>query len=268
MRTFDLSGGIVRLDGAPAAVAAALDERWSAFAVAHGAPWLDVTIVERAGPFGAGAPLAASLVDEGEPVRYETPEGRIAVGRSGRAELALAPGAPAERVFTLVNLVLAALACVAPRHGALVLHGAGITLAGRGFALVGPAGSGKSTWTALAAGAAEPISDDLVGIDLTGSTVGLLALPFRRLPDALAGPGRWPLAALLLPAHGSIARLDPVDRRVAHATVVANLPHLPLAARVSGEASALIERLLDRVLVRRLTFARDPSFLELLGRLS
>ncbi len=260
-----MSGMIVRLRGADAALATAIGSRWAAFG-SHARPaWLDVTIVEGRGPFGGGPPLAATLVDEGEPLRYETPEGRIAVDRSGAAELVLAAGPAAERLYTVVNLVLAALASTAPVHGALVLHAAGIVVRGRGFVLLGPSGSGKSTWCALAAGAAEPISDDLVGVDAGGSTIDVLALPFRRTPPQ-AGPGRWPLGALLLPAHGSTPRVDPVDPRIAQAMVVANLPHVPPSGRIAGRVPALIDRILHGVPVQRLTFARDARFLDLLTR--
>jgi len=267
-RTFDLSGVIVTLRGAPADLAAAFTLHWSAFRSHGGAACLDVTLREGAGPFGSGPALAATLVDDGEPVRYATPAGAIAVDRAGRAELVLAAGPARERIHDVVNLVLAALANVAPAHGALLLHAAGIVVDGSGFVLLGPAGSGKSTWLALVAGAAQPISDDLVGVDTRGPTIHVLALPFRRSPDCRAGPGRWPLGALLLPAHGPLPRLDPVDPRVARAAVVANLPHLAPARRVAGATATVVERILRDVAVRRLTFARDARFLDLLRPLA
>jgi len=267
-RIFDLSGVVVALRGAPRDLAAALELHWAAFLAHGGAPCLDVTLREGRGPFASGPALTATLVDDGEPVRYATPEGAIAVDRAGRADLVLAPGSTRERLHAVVNLVLAALASAAPAHGVLLLHAAGIVLDGSGFVLVGPAGSGKSTWLALASAAAEPISDDLLALDARGPAIHVLALPFRRSPDPAAGPGRWPLGALLLPAHGAEPRLDPVDPRIVRAAVVANLPHLAPARRAAGAPASVVDRILRDVTVRRLTFARDARFVELLRPLA
>ncbi len=173
-----------------------------------------------------------------------------------------------ERLHGAINLILAALAAVVPARGTLLLHAAGIVVDGIGFALVGPAGSGKSTWVGLVADSHTPISDDLIGIDAAGTQVEILALPFRRYPTPAAGPGRWPLGAILLPAHGPTHHLEAVDPRLVRSALVANLPHLPPSARTGAIVTARIDRVLGAVPLRRLRFAIDPGFVELLRALA
>ena len=266
--TFDLSGAVVALRGSSADLRAAIEAHWAAFRVAPRASWLDVTLCETDGPFGSGRPLTAVFVGDGGVARFETPEGRITVDGVGRAELVLARGPLNERLHALVNLVLSALATEAPARGLLVVHAAGIVIDGLGFALVGPAGSGKTTWLEIAARTVAPISDDLVGVDVAGAHVEILALPFRRAPSPAAGPGRWPLRAILVPAHGPAHRLEAIDPRIVRAAVVANLPHLPPTVRTAPVVTAAIDRLLREVALRRLVFARDPGFLDPLRALA
>jgi hypothetical protein len=263
-RTFDLSGIVVRVLGLPEELDDALARRWSAFVAAAAEPHLTVVLGDAPGPAAAAEASPVDMGDDSAAARFETSGGGIVVDPAGRAELRLALASTPEELHTLINLLLAAVAHVAPYRGALVVHGAGIVVDGRAYVLVGPSGSGKSTWVDLAAPIVHPISDDLLGIDASGRAVEVLALPFRRYPAPSAGPGRWPLGALLLPGHGPTARLEPAEPRVARAALLGNLPHIAPARRLNPVVSAVVDRIIAHARLRRLVFAKDPGFVDLL----
>jgi hypothetical protein len=87
--------------------------------------------------------------------------------------------------------------------------------------------------------------------------------PSRDLPGP--GPGRWPLAAVLIPSQGAAAALDPAPQLLVSAQVQASLPYVgDCWMQVTG-GRELTEHL-DEVPSARLTFAREPSFVDLLRR--
>jgi hypothetical protein len=184
---------------------------------------------------------------------------------AGRGQARLATGPVATRFYALVNLLSAGIAWRGPRHGALLLHAAGVVIDGRGFVLIGGAGTGKTTWSELARSTgALFVSDDLVLVDASGPPAALLATPIRGDYPMPHGPCRWPLEALLLPAHGTPPRLAPAPPLAIEARLAANLPFV--AEELAREATILdlARRLVGLVPGYTLTFAREPSFVDLL----
>lgn len=266
---FDLSGIRLRVRGLPGEYERLLREEWAGFeAAAPGTPFLDVAV--RAGsepePRSQWDPKAIrSLVRSGS-ARYELEEGAIEVGADGKAALSLRSGAGSRTFFAFLNLIRAGLAWRMPSRGGAMLHAAGIVVKGRAFLLVGPEGSGKTTWAgAGAAGGADVLGDDVVLVDRAPERFEALAAPLRPRSGSLRLPGRWPLAAILLPRHGASPRLDPAAARDVYGRILANLPFLAEGFGADGRIPAAIEDLRASVPARTLTFSPDPSFLAILS---
>jgi hypothetical protein len=261
---FDLSGLAVRLSLGDAQLAEQLRQRWRNFRSPRPAkaPLLDVDVRRQSA--GAPAPVLAAE----EAVRFETRGGTIDVHPSGKAEACLSAGTPEDGYYALVNVLSAALAWRLPAVGGALVHGAAVVIDGRAFALVGASGSGKTTWATLARSAgAIFLSDEMAFIDGAGARVEALSVPIRGNHPEPHGPGRWPLAAWLFPAHGAEARLDPMPSLLATASLAANLPFVSGLLEKDGPLASVLESLLSSAPSYRLTFARDTSFMEPLRRL-
>jgi hypothetical protein len=261
---YDLSGITVRLRGIPPGCHRLLREVWAPFAPAPAleAPFLDVAV--RLGPDRTSQASPLELRLDGPVASFRMPEGQLRVAADGRTELVVRTGSERELLYRLLNLLLPALAWSLPTRGMLLLHAAGIVVDGTAFVLVGQEGAGKSTWASVARGAgAAVLSDDLIVVDASTVPVQVLSLPFRA-GDPPVGPGRWPVARVMFAAHGAPPGLEPVERMQARSRLVANLPYVAAAIEADRRVGDLVERLLGGVEFARLTFARDPSFLELL----
>jgi hypothetical protein len=265
---FDLSGVGIRLTALPESIASRLETEWEPFAsVPVGAAVLDlgveaVTVATLPGRFDPKAMRSEVGADR---ARYEMPDGRVELDERGTGRIELRVGDESRAYFAFANFVRAALAWRMLSRGGALLHAAGIVHRERAFVLVGAAGAGKSTWAGLAeqAGAAV-LSDDLVLLDGERGGVEALGAPFRSTHRRTSGPGRWPLAAILFPDHGSRVRLAPVTAIEAHARVLANLPFVVEAVGRDPRVSETTERLVSTVPARLLTFGRDATFLEAL----
>ncbi len=184
---------------------------------------------------------------------------------SGRLDVCLAPSGASTQFIALLNLTLAALAWRMSRTRGVVLHSAGIILRDRAVVLVGPAGSGKTTFVRLATDAgARSLGDDLVLLDGSRGQVDALGTPLRPRPFGSPGPGRWPVAAVLLPRHGAAAAIDTAAPAILHARLVANLPWI--AEAMSPTAMRFVDDLIAHVPFRTLTFAMDSSFMAVIER--
>ena len=265
---FDLSGFNVRLHGLDAACAAVVDEAWGLFAGAGGVPVLDVHVRFE------GAELPPSTIDaapldrtiNGQAIAFRSNEGRIEIDAGGTGDAVVGTGNPATRAYALINLIIPALAWRLPRYDALIVHSGAVLVGDRGFLLLGQAGAGKSTFVTHAiAGGARAVSEDLNLVVYENDRCCLAGSPLRTRIHRGPGPGRWPLAALLVPRQGSPAALDPVPRLLASARLQANLPFVGDCWMQVPGGPELIRRL-DEVPARRLTFAPDPSFVPLLAR--
>jgi hypothetical protein len=197
--------------------------------------------------------------------RFEMEEGRARLSADGSARFDLAPAADTARFYALVNLLLASIAWLAPRHDCLLLHAAGAIFDRRAFLLIGSENAGKTTWAALSrqAGAAV-ISDDVVLVSVRDDGSEAMGTPFREPADGPCGPGRWPIAAMLLPVHGGTPALQAVPALLAQARIAANIPFINERIGVDPAVDAAVERLASAVPFRSLTFARDTGFVPLL----
>ena len=265
---FDLSGVGVRLSDLPEEISSRLESSWHAFSAARvSSPVLDLRVeatrVERFS--GRFDPKAMRAEISPERARYEMPEGRVEVDARGTGRVVVEIVGSSRPYYAFANLVRAALAWRMLSRGGALLHAAGIILRGRAFVLAGPAGSGKSTWARLAEeGGGSVLSDDLVLLDGQGDGIEALGAPFRSTHETTVGPGRWPLAAILFPAHGSEVALSPVSGIESRARVLANLPFVADGVAGDRRVTETIEGWVAAVPTRKLTFGRDTAFIETL----
>lgn len=258
----DFSGFGVRLRGEDP-VLEQLRELWAPFLGAVQTPVLDVRVERAEGEIPPGRHMEGGLQEtrEGGARRLARVEGSIELGARQTAVLRIPGGDPSRRLWGGINLVIAALGDALPARGGLLIHGAAALLDGRVFLLSGPSGAGKTTWARACAAAGLPVlSDDTVLVDAGADPPHALGAPFRARDFAAPGRGRWPLAAVLLPQHGSPA-LSQASVLRASAVLQANALFVSQHDR---HLEDLVHRLVTHVPLRTLTYAPDPSFLPLL----
>jgi hypothetical protein len=264
----DLSGVRLRIAGLASGLARRISEEWTGYVVAReGEPFLRLDVSYDDEPAGENEYLPKAMRSSLAPDRahFDMPEGTAVVGREGTAAIRLKRELGEREFYTLVNLLRACLAWRLPDRGGMLLHAAGLIVDRRAFLLAGPEDSGKSTWArAGKEGGAGVLSDDLVLIDGAGERLEALGSPFRSTHRALTGPGRWPLAGILFPAHGSPPALAPVESLLAAARLTANLTFIAEGVGRDERIAALIERATSEIRCAELTFAPEPSFLTLL----
>ena len=261
----NLSGIRVQLDGPDDGVLTMFREEW--------APWLASPVdrpdlVVEYSVSGDPPPDQALLNKVLHTVRIEngisftTGEGRVDLDSAGRAAAVVRKGGDRFRFFGLQNLLLAALARVIPGRGFLVVHGAGILLNGIAVALIGPEGSGKTTWARIAEQhGARVLSDDLLFLGLDGGQAIALGSPFR---GAANMPGRYRLGMALRAVHAQTPSILPGSRLAFLALLSANLPYSGDRIGNDPRLDGLLDSFLDAVPFRTLAFAKSPSFLPLL----
>ena len=243
-----------------------MDQAWGLFASAGGLPVLEVDVRFEGAELPSGtiddAPLDRTI--SGDAIDFRSREGRIEIDERGTANALIGTGDAATRAYALINLIVPALAWRLPRNGALIVHSGAVLVGEHGFVLVGQAGAGKSTFVthAIAAGA-RAVSEDLNLLVFDDERWRVAGSPLRTRIHRGPGAGRWPLAAILVPRHGSPAALEPVPRLLASAQLQGNLPFVgDCWMRVLGGTE--LTTWLDEVPARQLTFARDSSFVPLL----
>jgi hypothetical protein len=264
----DLSGIGLRLQGLTAALDRQLREEWAPFvATAVGEPFLrlQVRFLDEPVPQSDFAPKAMTSTLEAESARFVMPEGRAVVYSDGRCEVNLVRGLGNREYFSLLNLLRACLAWLLPNRGAMLLHAAGLVVGERAFLLVGAEGSGKSSWARIGERAgAHVLSDDLVLTDGAGARLEALGSPFRSTHRADYRPGRWPLAAIFFPHHGTPAASRRAESLLAKARLVANLTFIAEAVERDRRIAPLLDRIADTVPCAELTFGLEPSFMDIL----
>jgi hypothetical protein len=266
---FDISGIGILFRGLNESLRDRLRRDWSTFLVsAPAAPLLRLELSYTAGPapeLGDYLPKAMESSFDASAAEYRMPEGRARVEASGRAEIRLTRGLGNREYYTVQNLARACLAWSLPRRPAALLHAAGLVVAGNAFLLVGAEGAGKSTWVELGeGGGARAVSDDLLLVDGLRGRPEVLGAPFRSTHVADYRPGRWPLAAVLLPRFASETRWSVASRLLASARLTANLPFIETPPARDEARASIVERLFGRVDCLELAYRRDSGFLELL----
>jgi hypothetical protein len=258
----------LRIRGLTDDLARRLEADWGAFLVAEqDRPLLDVDLSPGTGAavYGPFRPKQMRATLERGRARFEMPEGEADVSDDGTTRVRLSGGPPATVYFAMMNLLRASVAWRLPSRGAAMLHAAGLVVDDRSFLLVGPEGCGKSTWARLGEQhGARVLSDDVVLAECRADGAEALGSPFRSTHRTTCGPGRWPIAALLFPRRGTRPAWTACGALRARAALAANLPFVATAIERDERVAAVIERLATAVPCRELTFAPDPSFMDLL----
>jgi hypothetical protein len=266
----DISGLGLRFEGLTDALSDELRRQWPAYVIAKDAsPALVIRVEDDERAMTPGRFMVGALQIDAAPdaVRFRADEGEIVQEVPGaRAVARLAQGDAGRRFWALVNLTCAAVGWRLLARGGGALHAAGVVVGGRAFLLVGPSGCGKTTWARTAAEAGLPVlSDDCVLVDSAGGPLVALGSPFRAKDFPSPGPGRWPVAAILLPQPAPAPSLTPVTRLMLEARVAANLlfsaaawdAH-PAAARAAGVIAAGAP-------ARTLSFRPDASWIDVVA---
>jgi hypothetical protein len=129
---------------------------------------------------------------------------------------------------------------------------------------VGPSGCGKTTWARTAAEAGIPVlSDDCVLVDFSDGGLVALGSPFRSSDFPAPGPGRWPVAALLIPRHAEVPALASVNRLLLEARISANLLFSTPAWATHAIAAPAVGAIATGAPARILDFRPDASWIEL-----
>jgi hypothetical protein len=259
----------IRVEGlVPAAEAQAL-ALWGRFLVGDPrSPWIDVVV--------GHAPEA------GTPERFDAKQLRVErltgscrlsmhgahadVPDDGVVRITLDGGDPGRSALAVLNVLHATIAWRIVERGGLLLHAASAVLGGRGFVLVGAEGSGKSTWArGMAASGAIALGDDIALVLPSATGFDLVGSPLRAKEFGGGTPGRWPLAAILIPRQAERPSLSPASGLEVHAALAANLP---FAIDRGIEPFLAVAEALARTPARRLAFTRTDAGAALLSTMT
>jgi hypothetical protein len=265
----DISGLGLRFEGLTRALSSELERRWPEYVRAQGvSPALVIRVEDDDRAMTPGRFMEGALrIDvAADAVIFRGDEGEIVQDVPGaRAVVRLAQGDAGRRFWGLVNLACAAVGWRLLARGGGAVHAAGVLVGTSAYLLVGPSGCGKTTWARTAAEAGLPVlSDDCVLLDSAEGRLVALGSPFRAKDFPSPGPGRWPVAAILIPRPAAEPSLAPVTRLMLEARIAANLlfsaaaweTH-PAAARAAGAIAAGAP-------ARVLSFRPDASWIHLL----
>jgi hypothetical protein len=92
-----------------------------------------------------------------------------------------------------------------------------------------------------------------------------LGSPFRSKEFPSPGPGRWPVAAFLLPHHASEPSLGPVPRLLFEARIAANLLFSAAAWETHAAPAQAAAAIASGAPARVLSFRPDASWIPLLA---
>lgn len=158
------------------------------------------------------------------------------------------------------------LAVQAFTRGGLLFHAAGIVHRGRGYALFGVSGSGKTTAARLSAPDVV-LNDDLLLLWPKAGGWQIYATPFGKSRGAATEndvPLHCGLHALLRLVKAPQVSLEPLPSGRALGELVANTPVLAGDASWLPEVFARWEKVTGRIPVRALHFQKEPTFWEVI----
>ena len=281
------AGAVYRIDGATPAQSADLSQRFGAT--------IDVQWKENEG----GSDLTLYRVDRQEFRRidrsgwrssldFDHGDERVRVAgldlmglllrqRGGIWRAAMFTGEPSGSRFTdaFENLFRVLVAYRLLDQDGLLLHSAGAVLGERGARLfIGPSGAGKTTIARLCLEAGgRVLSDDLNAVTAIGSVPMVERVPFAGDLRAASrcksqAAERQELQALYRLRQGTGACFQPLSPASAVATIMASCPFVNTDRHRLEQLSVSVERLVNRVPVGTLTFARDRGFIAVLEQTS
>ena len=216
--TVDIGGLAYRIEGADAARAAILGERYAAFLSAHPGDTFQVVLLDaekehfvrpEEAPVGTGHPL--SLAWDGTFLLVQS------FGFAGwmgfeeeRGAIALARAEYERSAWCVENYLRVATAWRVLREGGVLLHAASLVLDGKGYLFMGASGSGKSTLAATSR-LGEVLSDDLSLVRWHDGRFVVAGTPFR---GTYAGGrmirGEFPIAGMFRILKAPDNRREPV----------------------------------------------------------
>lgn len=266
----DISGLALRFEGMTHALATELKRRWPEYVRPEGVtPALVIRVEDDDRSMTPSRFMAGALHIEASPdaVHFRGDEGRIVQDVPGaRAVARLALGDDGRRFWGLVNLACAAVGWRLLARGGGAVHSAGVLVGGKAYLLVGPSGCGKTTWARTAAEAGLPVlSDDCVLVDSSEGRLMALGSPFRSSDFPSPGPGRWPVAAILIPKAAEASSLAPINRLMVEARISANLLFSTAAWEAHPIAARAVEAIAAGAPARILAFRPDASWIDLVA---
>jgi len=269
----DISGFGLRFEGLTRALAEELSRQWPQYVRTRGsAPSLVIQVEDDDRAMTPGPRMEGGLRIEATPdaVHFRADEGAMVQDLPGaRAMVRLAMGDEGRRFWGLVNLTLAAVGWRLLARGGGAVHAAGILIESSAYLLVGPSGSGKSTWARTAAEAGLPVlSDDCVLVETADSRLVALGSPFRSKELPSPGPGRWPVAAILIPDHAALPALAPISRLMLEARIAANLLYSMSAWDTHEAAAKAAGAIASGAPAHVLSFRPDASWIPVVAALS
>lgn len=257
--SLDIAGVVAAIETPGPAWAAPLVERCADF-LSTAAPGWRVTLARAPALMHAEPPW----------IRHEGPITRFRLFRlagmidldARRAEVAAPDAGWAASALerTVTYILMQAL----PReHDGLLIHGAGMVMAGSGYLFAGPSGAGKSTISGLAQGVGQVLSDENVVVRLTDGGAKLCSTPFwgqSTPPERVHRVNRCaPLAGIYLLEHAPEFTLT----RLRSAEAVAALLGTEKVATERVESAAawlsIAGRLTAAVPIHRLGFRPTPE---------
>jgi hypothetical protein len=169
------------------------------------------------------------------------------------------------RAYPLEAVIRTTMTARLPLVGGLPLHAAGVVIEGRGVALFGPSGAGKTT---VAAMSPYPVLSDELVAAAPGRPFHLVRSGFWGEGMASGSPGPAPLALLLDLAKGPAFRLVSLRPAEAAGRLLASAP-VPLGPPLWSRALAVAAELVRQVPVQRMEWApADPPWERLAGALA
>lgn len=168
------------------------------------------------------------------------------------------------------NFLRVVLAYALLDRGGALLHSAGVVDEGRAHLFVGRSGAGKSTLARLSLETGRAVlSDDLNAalperVAPEGGTWYAAQVPFtgELRTGVVAGAGSIPLGGVYRLAQGPAHRLTPLDAGAALTALLACSPFVNADPYRLDRLGDNLERLIARLGVATLTFARDAGFWE------
>jgi hypothetical protein len=189
-----------------------------------------------------------------------------------RAMLALAKGTDPAHLNAVENFLRIASAYRVLDNKGVLVHSAGIVLAGLAYLFAGQSGAGKTTLTRKAHEASAGILSDDINIALPAENGDFRVYPvpfagdFGQTPDLLS-PGGYPLGGLLFLEQGQAARLEPLSSAAAVARLVAASPFVNTDPYRAPDLLEVAANLVRRVPVRKLISRREDDFALIRGLL-
>jgi hypothetical protein len=185
-------------------------------------------------------------------------------GQKRNGDLLISNNCPVEEIEYYLRAVYSLLAF---QMGGLLLHSAGVIHNGMSFLFFGHSGSGKTTIATLSRDDVV-INDDLVLLKPLGKKWIAYATPFWNPGWEEVVNASAPIVALFRLVKDQQVKLEEMEKSVAMAELVANVPVIPADYLHANELLSRCSFILDRVNAYWLHFRKDQSFWDTIEEIS